>query len=215
MKLLFIGNSHTFYNAMPQTVQELFAAVGQKVHITMLAAAGKGLSYHATSQNAAFNVRYGGYDLVIAQEKVSGFEPGAFRDSAKILKSMCDDAGAAFYLYMPWTARGERAAQCEMTDVYQSFCRENGCFFAPAGEVFAKLLATPAVADKLYREDNKHASAFGSYVAALTVFYTVTGRKRIIRVTDIEDPGVRMGFPAELCQLAHTQACRMMRLFNG
>lgn len=215
MKLLFIGNSHTFYNAMPQTVQELFAGVGQKVHITMLAAAGKGLSYHATSQNAAFNVRYGGYDFVIAQEKVSGFDPLAFRDSAKILKDMSESAGAAFYLYMPWTARDDRAGQRDMTDGYQRFCRENGCFFAPAGEVFSKLLAQPQAADKLYREDGKHAALFGSYVAALTVFYTVTGRKRIIKVTDIEDPGVKMGFPPELCQLAHTEACRTMRLFNG
>lgn len=215
MKLLFIGNSHTFYNAMPQMVQELFTAVGQKVHITMLAAAGKGLNYHATSQNAAFNVRYGGYDFVIAQDKVGGFEPITFRDSAKILKDMSESAGAAFYLYMPWTARGDRAGQREMTDVYARFCRENGCFFAPAGEVFSKMLTLPEAADKLYRDDGKHAALFGSYVAALTVFYTVTGRKRIIKVSEIADPGTRLGFSEELCQAAHAAACRTMRLFNG
>ena len=27
MKLLLIGNSHTYYNAMPQILQDLFAAV--------------------------------------------------------------------------------------------------------------------------------------------------------------------------------------------
>ena len=215
MKLLFIGNSHTFYNAMPQMVQELFAAVGQKAHVTMLAAAGKGLEYHVTSQNVAFNVRYGGYDFVIAQEKVGGFSSMAFRDGAKILKDMSESAGSAFYLYMPWTARGDRAAQRDMTDTYMQFCRENGCFFAPAGEVFAKMLTVPEAADKLYRDDGKHAALFGSYVAALTVFYTVTGRKRIIKVSEIADPGVRLGFSEELCQMAHTQACRTMRLFNG
>ena len=215
MKLLFIGNSHTYYNAMPQMVQELFAAVGQKVHITMLAAGGKNLSYHITSQNVAFNVRYGGYDFVIAQEKAGGFEPLSFRDSAKILKDMCESAGAAFYLYMPWTARDDRAGQRDMTDAYQRFCCENGCFFAPVGEVFSKMLTNPAAADKLYRDDNKHAALFGSYAAALTVFYTVTGRKRIMKVSEIADPGVRLGFPEELCQMAHAEACRTMRLFNG
>ncbi len=215
MKLLFIGNSHTYYNAMPQMVQELFAAVGQKVHITMLAAGGKNLSYHVTSQNVAFNVRYGGYDFVIAQEKAGAFDPISFRDSAKMLMDIARDAGAAFYLYMPWTARGDRAAQRDMTDAYQQFCRENGCFFAPAGEVFSKMLTLPQAQDKLYRDDNKHASVFGSYVAALTVFYTLTGRKRIIKVSEIADPGVRLGFPEELCQAAHTAACQTMRLFNG
>ena len=215
MKLLFIGNSHTYYNAMPQIVQELLVATGGKAHVTMLAAGGKNLAYHATAQNTAFNIRFGGYDFVIAQEKAGGFDPISFRDSAKIIKDMADRAGAAFYLYMPWTARDNRAAQADMTDVYQRFCRSNGCFFAPVGEVFSKLLAQPQAADKLYREDGKHAALFGSYVAALTVFYTVTGRKRIIKVSEIKDPGVRLGIPEELCQLAHTEACRMMRLFNG
>ena len=32
---------------------------------------------------------------------------------------------------------------------------------------------------------------------------------------EIDDPGLAMGFPAELCQRVHTEACRTMRLFNG
>ena len=214
MKLLFIGNSHTYYNAMPQIVQELFAAVGQKVHVTMLTVGGKNLAYHAASHNALFNIRYGGYDAVIVQEKATGFEPGAFRDGAKLLKEMADAVGSAFYLYMPWAARDSRNLQNDMTDVYQQFCRANGCFFAPAGEVFGRLLLSQS-ADLLYREDGNHATPLGSYAAATTIFYTVTGRKRILKVTEIEDPGVKMGFPAELCQLVHTEACRTMRLFNG
>ena len=214
MKLLFIGNSHTYYNALPETVQALFAAVGQKVHITMLGVGGKNLAYHAASHNALFNIRYGGYDAVIVQDKASGFEPAAFRDGAKLLKDMADAVGSAFYLYMPWAARDNRALQNDMTDAYQRFSRANGCFFAPTGEVFGRLLLTNP-AELLYREDGNHATPFGSYVAAATVFYTVTGRKRILKVDEIEDPGVKMGFPADLCQLVHTEACRTMRLFNG
>lgn len=214
MKLLFIGNSHTYYNAMPEIVQELFAAVGQKAHVTMLAMGGKNLAYHAASQNALFNIRYGGYDAVIVQDKASGFEPAAFRDGAKLLKDMADAAGSAFYLYMPWAARDNRAQQNDMTDTYQRFCRTNGCFFAPAGEVFGRLLLSNP-AELLYREDGNHATPFGSYAAAATIFYTVTGRKRILKVEEIEDPGVKMGFSTELCQLVHTEACRTMRLFNG
>ena len=214
MKILFIGNSHTYYNAMPQLVQELFLATGQKVHVTMLAVGGKNLSYHATSVSAPFNIRYGEYDMVIAQEKAGSFDESAFMDGAKALKELTDAVGSAFYLYMPWVARNNRAAQKDMTDVYQRFCRANGCFFAPAGEVFGRMLLTEP-ADALYREDGAHATLFGSYVAALTIFYTITGRKRIMKVEGIEDPGVKLGFPVELCQRVHTEACRTMRLFNG
>jgi hypothetical protein len=127
---------------------------------------------------------------------------------------MADAAGSAFYLYMPWAARDNRAQQNDMTDTYQRFCRTNGCFFAPAGEVFGRLLLSNP-AELLYREDGNHATPFGSYAAAATIFYTVTGRKRILKVEEIEDPGVKMGFSTELCQLVHTEACRTMRLFNG
>ena len=214
MKLLFVGNSHTYYNSMPDIVRRLFEATGQKAHVTMLAVGGKPLSYHATAHNTSFNLRCGGYDAVIAQERATGFDAVAFRDSARAIKEMADRAETPLYLFMPWAARDNRALQGAMTDAYQDFCRASGCFFAPAGEVFGRLLQSEA-ADMLYREDGSHATPFGSYVAAVTIFYTVTGRKRIMKVEDFQDPGIAMGFPVELCQKVHTEACRMMRLFNG
>ncbi len=214
MKLLFIGNSHTYYNAMPEIVRQLFEAMGQRVHITVLAEGGKNLAFHVNSPNAMLNIRYGAYDAVIAQDKAAGFEEISFRTAAAALREQAEKVGSAFYLYMPWTARDNRASQSAMTDVYQSFCRANKCFFAPAGEVFGRMLLTEP-AENLYREDGNHATPFGSYVAAVTVFYTLTGRKRIIKVAEIEDPGKQMGFSEELCQRVHTEACRTMRLFNG
>ena len=214
MKLLFIGNSHTYYNAMPEIVMQLLEATGQKTHVTMLTAGGKGLSYHVSSPATAFNIRCGKYDAVIVQDKASGFLPEEFREPAKALKDMADKAQTPFFLYMPWAKSEARAEQRRMTDAYQDFCRANKCSFAPAGEVFSRFLATdpPAL---LYREDGCHATLFGSYVAAVTIFYTITGRKRVIKPGDIHDPGIALGFDEGLCQRVHTEACHMMRLFNG
>ena len=151
---------------------------------------------------------------MIAQDKATGFDAADMQEAAKALKDMADAAGSAFYLYMPWAARDNRGAQAAMTDAYQDFCRANGCAFAPAGEVFGKLLQTEA-AETLYREDGNHATPLGSYAAAVTVFYAITGRKRILRVVDFADPGPKMGIPTELCQRIHTEALRTVRLFNG
>ena len=214
MKLLFIGNSHTYYNSMPETVLRLLEATGQKSHVTMLTKGGESLSYHASSPNTLFNIRCGKYDAVIAQEKATGFDPVSFRDSAKLLRDMAEKAGSQFFLYMPWATRENRAAQRPMTEAYHNFCRSAGCSFAPAGEVFSRLLLTEP-ADALYREDGNHATPLGSYLAAVSIFYTITGRKRIIQVSDLQDPGVAAGIPAELCQKIHTEACRMSRLYNG
>ncbi|MBQ3483205.1 MAG: hypothetical protein IJA78_03420 [Clostridia bacterium] len=214
MKLLFIGNSHTYYNAMPDTVHRLLEATGQKSHVTMLSAGGKSLTYHASDPAALFNIRCGKYDAVIAQDRASGFDAASFRDGAKALKELADKALSRFFLYMPWAARDNRAAQAPMTEAYHGFCRANGCSFAPAGEVFSRLLLTQSP-DLLYREDGNHATPVGSYAAAVSIFYVITGRKRILRVEEIEDPGVRQGIPAELCQRIHTEACHMARLYNG
>lgn len=214
MKLLFIGNSHTYYNAMPELVRRLFEATGQKAHVTMLAEGGKSLEQHATTQNTAFNLRYGAYDLVVAQDKSTGFDAALFANGAGALKELCDKCRTPLYLYMPWTPRDAREKQGAMTDAYSDFCRKNGCFFAPVGEVFGRMLLSEQQG-ALYREDGSHATPFGSYVAAVTIFYTVTGRKRIMKVQEFDDPGVALGFPVELCQRVHTEACRTMRLFNG
>lgn len=214
MKLLLIGNSHTYYNAMPETLRRLLEATGYKPQVTMLAVGGKDLAYHASTPNTAVNLRCGGYDAVIAQDRASSFDEGAFRTGARLLKEKVEKVGARFYLFMPWTARNNRAAQSEMTEGYLSFCRANDCSFAPVGEVFGRI---PQEGDTalLYNEDGKHASPIGSYLAAVTIFYTVTGRKRVINVDTINDPGVAAGFPTELCQQIHTEACRMSRLYNG
>ena len=214
MKLLFIGNSHTYYNDLPAIVMALLEQTDVKAHVTMLTKGGKGLIYHAPTHAAAFNIRYGGYDVIIAQDRAKGFDPVAFREGATALKSMADAANTPLCFYMPWAGRDDRAAQRPMTEAYLAFCKEQGCALAPAGEVFGRLLATEPPS-ALYREDGNHATPLGSYAAALTVFYTVTGRKRVIRFDEERDPGIGLGLSPELCRRVHADACHTARLYNG
>ena len=214
MKLLFIGNSHTYYNDMPLTVKQLLEATGERAHVTMLTKGGNGLDYHAQDPATAFNIRHGEYDLVIAQDRAAQFDPIAFLKGAKALKELADEAGTQLLLYMPWAKSDSRHLQREMTEAYLDFCKGNGLRLAPAGETFTKLLQTEDAAT-LYREDGNHATPVGSYAAALTVFYTVTERKRVLNPEAINDPGIAMGLPPALCRKLHTEACHTARLYNG
>ena len=214
MKLLFIGNSHTYFNDVAGTVLRLLTATGEKSHVTMLTRGGKALTFHATDPAVAFNVRYGAYDVVIAQDRGSVFEPEAFEAGATAIGKMATAAGSEFMLYMPWAPRDNRAAQHDMTEGYLSFCRRGSYRFAPAGEVFTRLLQSLSP-DELFREDGCHATALGGYAAAVTIFYTVTGRKRTLDPTKINDPGIADGISPELCQKIHTEACYIARLYNG
>ena len=53
-KILFIGNSHTYFNDMPALVAELFEQVlGQEIHVTMLASPGVPLRWHIDQPQTA------------------------------------------------------------------------------------------------------------------------------------------------------------------
>jgi len=76
MKVLFVGNSHTYFNDMPYIFAYLCAAKGVCVQPTMLTRGGECLENHAKSEQVLFNIRYGEYDLCVLQEVESAF-PGA------------------------------------------------------------------------------------------------------------------------------------------
>ena len=65
MKILFIGNSHTYFNDMPYMFAELMRASGTEVEITMLTRGGQTIKGHIANEQTRFNILYGNYDYVI------------------------------------------------------------------------------------------------------------------------------------------------------
>ncbi len=53
-KILFIGNSLTYYNGMPQTLQKMFDELGQKITVDQLTPSGWDLVHHAVFQSDTF-----------------------------------------------------------------------------------------------------------------------------------------------------------------
>ena len=69
MRVLFIGNSHTYYNDMPHLFAQICREKGIDTEVTMLAHGGKGWDFHLEEPEVKFNIEYGGYDAVILQHK--------------------------------------------------------------------------------------------------------------------------------------------------
>ena len=214
MKLQFIGNSHTYFNEVPATVLALLRATGGKAHATMLASGGKTLAFHAAAAATAFNIKYGEYDFVIVQDRGAVFENELFESGAARLKEMIDEAGSKMLLYMPWPLLSNRDTQKDMTAAYLDFAEKNCVLFAAAGEAFGRVLQHEK-ANLIFCEDGNHATPLGSYLAALTVFYTLTGRKRPLSPDSFEDPGIAAGFSPAHCRSFHIEACHIARLYNG
>ena len=58
LRILFIGNSHTFYNDMPMMVKRWAEDAGYSCHVTMLAHGGWYLAQHAEEADVQFNILY-------------------------------------------------------------------------------------------------------------------------------------------------------------
>lgn len=68
LRILFIGNSHTYFNDMPEMVAERFRKTKYDCEVTMIAHGGWFLEQHVNEPDVRFNILYGHYDYVVLQE---------------------------------------------------------------------------------------------------------------------------------------------------
>lgn len=215
MKVLFIGNSHTYYNSMPQIFSDLFKATGKKIHVTMLCEGGTGLIYHCKRKDTRFNIKHGDYDCVVLQDKATNFnEEEFFQGGVEIRDKYLSQTNSKPVLYMVWARRDEIDNQERISAANERLAKEINAKVAPAGEVWHKILRdNPDM--KLYREDGCHAHPLGSYLAAVTLFYTISGRKRPIKILPDDEPNSRLGIDIDTCKLIHREACNICRTFEA
>ncbi|MBR3928155.1 MAG: hypothetical protein IKJ65_04040 [Clostridia bacterium] len=173
MKVLFIGNSHTYYNDMPALFKRLCAENGKDVHVTMLTKGGMGLDYHAKQEQTRFNILYGGYDAVVLQHTAHPMgDLDEMRKGAETICAWCRQAQSRVVLYQTWTKKGDEKSQEHMSKVYFDLGALLGADVAPVGDVWQKTrIEQPEL--ELYFTDGAHASSDGSALAARVIFETL------------------------------------------
>lgn len=175
MRILFIGNSHTYFNDLPYIFKKICEENDIETEVTMLARAYKGLDYHCEEHQTRFNILFGNYDYIILQHSQSGFDRDILFESVAKLKKYIDETKAVPVLYMTWTLKSEKEKQEYMTSGYIDAGKKFNIKVAPAGEVWWKFL--DKFPDKnLYFTDDKHPSELGSALAAYTIFNAVFGK---------------------------------------
>ena len=71
LRVLWVGNSHTYYNDMPSTVRQIAATQKVKLSCTRFLKGGERLSGHLKNQKLLDAIAAGGWDYVILQEQSS------------------------------------------------------------------------------------------------------------------------------------------------
>ena len=175
LAILFIGNSHTYFNDMPLMVQRCAEDAGYDCRVTMIAHGGWFLAQHAEEPDVRFNVLYGHYDYVVLQEHAHPFGPvEKFREAAIKLNQMIRQAGSIPVIYETWARKSEPEAQAQMNDTHRHIAEEIGALLAPVGENW--WLYQQSRPDlEVYADDGAHASPAGSDFAAKHIWEVIQG----------------------------------------
>ena len=114
MKVLFIGNSHTYFNDMPHLFADICRENGAEAEVTMLAHGGRGWDFHLAEPEVRFNIRYGGYDAVVLQHTAHPMgDLDVMARCGRTLSQWVREAGARPILYMTWTTKADGEAAQE------------------------------------------------------------------------------------------------------
>ena len=177
MKILFIGNSHTYVNDMPALVAGLAEKDGTACEVTMIAHGGWFLEQHAAGPEARFNILFGHYDYVVLQEHAHPFGPEEkMYAAAEKIGGWIREAGSTAVAYMTWTEKNNEAGQPRMTAAYETMAERLPALLAPVGVEWWKYLhAHPEV--EMYAPDGEHASLRGSELAAEVIWKTIKESK--------------------------------------
>lgn len=181
MKVLFIGNSHTYMNDMPELARRMIeSATGESCTVSMLAYSGRSLKWHMEEEyfSERFNILHGGYDYCIIQEQAHPMpdEQDTISNAARIIE-LCKRAGTKPVIFETWAEKKKPENQVEMNRRYQSLSETQKVLLAPIGEVWSKTMKELAdLGVDLYFRDGEHASAVGDYLVAMVLTRTITGK---------------------------------------
>jgi len=173
LRILFIGNSHTYFNDMPGMVAARARECGYDCEVTMIAHGGWFLAQHLDEPDVRFNIFYGHYDYVVLQEHSHPFGPeDVFFDAVRKLNAWIRETGSKPVIYMTWAKKDEEYNQQRMIDAHRQIAEEVGALLAPVGENWWPYMKSwPNL--EMYYEDGAHASAAGSDFAAKHIWDTI------------------------------------------
>lgn len=177
MRVLFIGNSYTYFNDLPGLLARLASAGGTEMTVETVAEGGMTLLGHLRSGEAVPAIRSGTWDVVVLQEQSTRplDAPGLMYLAVQSLGREVALAGARTALFLTWARRDRPDDQRALDDAY---CRCAGAIDAsvvPVGPCWQRALREdPSAA--LHAEDQSHPAPMGTYLAACAFYAALTGR---------------------------------------
>lgn len=189
LRVLFVGNSYTFFNNLPNLLEQIAKgqANGPHIETDVSLSGGKTLQWHWEQGKAQEAVRKGGWDFVVLQEQsllgktvprgetpsVNG--PDLYLEYAGKFAEEIRKVGARTVLYATWARDGYPEQQRKLDDAFTQAAQKLDAILVPAGLAWTVTrIEAPSI--RLHMPDRSHPTMAGSYLNALLFYQCLTGR---------------------------------------
>lgn len=177
-KVLFVGNSFTYFWNMPQMVEAMAEEEGVDLQTSQSTVGGSNLMQHWKEEKDTKTrkiLEEEKFDYVVLQDhSMSTIEaPERFKESATNLIELVNEKQATTLLSMTWAYDSNPLMQKTISTAYIELGQETGVKVVPVGTIFMK--AQEARPDLNMYFDDKHPSYIGSYLIALIYYKYFTG----------------------------------------
>jgi hypothetical protein len=175
-RVLFIGNSLTTVNNVPDLVAQLAGAAGQPFQHRTVAFDGYSLEDHWHRGDARRAIAGGGWSIVVLQQGPSALPQSRtlLRDYVRRFDGEARRIGARTALYMVWPAADRRGDFEDVKVSYSTAAHDVDGLFIPGGEAWRHDQHL-----ELYGSDGFHPTPAGSYLVALVMFDALFARTPI------------------------------------
>lgn len=187
-RVLFIGNSLTFVNDLPEIFADLARSGGHAVEVGVSAQGGQTLAVHAASPSTLEKITGQRWNFVVLQEQsqipaIAAQRNEQMAPAVHLLDGEIVENGARAVLFMTWASRAGlpgagfedyAAAQAGIEAGYLEVAGETGAMVAPAGAAWRRALERKPELE-LWQRDGIHPSPEGTYLAACVFYATLLG----------------------------------------
>ncbi len=176
LKVLFVGNSYTYFWNMPELVSAM-AASQDKIIMTRKSTVGGAYWEEHWNDKRGLKTREkianGHWDIVVLQNNsMSAIENyNKFLKYGKKLVHLVQQTGAKPMLYLTWAREYNPLMQKQVTKAYTTLAKKTGTTVVPVGLIW-KEVRNLRPNFRLFHPDETHPSNIGSYLIA-SIFYAV------------------------------------------
>lgn len=178
-KILFVGNSYTYFWNLPQNVEAMALAKGKAFEVKQSTNGGVNLGQHWKGERDLSSrkiIQSNNFNSVILQDhsrRAIDAPDSLHMYASKLAKEIQGKDGKVF-LYMTWAREWDPYMQEEIAKQYAQLANKIGATLVPVGLAWQRA-RTLRPGFPLYDSDGSHPSPLGTYLTACMFYGALTG----------------------------------------